>query len=113
MRNELVHVLEATGFPSHLQGTLGTEMEYPESFYTFWNFETPEVHYDNNPIYAVWGFWVNFYSIDPGLVETETNEVIKRLRAGGWTVAGKGEDAASDEPSHTGRRITIYKREIY
>ena len=110
MREELIKILEATGYPASMQGTIG---EYPESFYTFWNFETPETFYDNSPVNAIWGFWIYFFSTDPALVASETSAVIARLRAAGWTVAGKGEDALSDEPTHTGRRLTIYKREDY
>lgn len=110
MRDELIQILEATGFPASMQGTIG---DYPESFYTFWNFETPEKYYDNNPVNAIWGFWIYFFSTDPALVESETSAVIARLRAAGWTVAGRGEDALSDEPTHTGRRLTIYKKESY
>ena len=110
MREDLIEILEATGYPASMQGTIG---EYPESFYTFWNYETPETYYDNNPVNAIWGFWIYFFSTNPALVESETSAVIARLRAAGWTVAGKGEDALSDEPTHTGRRLTIYKRENY
>jgi hypothetical protein len=110
MREALIKILEATGYPASMQGTIG---EYPESFYTFWNYETPETYYDNNPVNAVWGFWIYFFSTDPALVESETSAVIARLRAAGWTVAGRGEDALSDEPTHTGRRLTIYKKELY
>ena len=110
MRDELIKILEATGFPASMQGTIGN---YPESFYTFWNFETPETYYDNNPVNAIWGFWIYFFSTDPALVESETSAAIARLRAAGWIVAGRGEDALSDEPTHTGRRLTIYKKENY
>ena len=108
MREELERILEATGYPAALQGTIG---DYPESFYTYWNFDTPETFYDNTAADAVWGFWIFFFSTDPALVESETNAVITRLRAAGWIVEGRGEDALSDEPTHTGRRLTIYKRE--
>ena len=113
MKNELITILEAAGFPARLQGSLAKDERYPESFWTFWNFETPETYFDNMPVNAVWGFWIFFFSSDPALVESESTAAIKRLRAAGWTVAGRGEDAASDEPSHTGRRLTIYKRETY
>lgn len=113
MKNELIGILEATGYPAQLQGTLGQDEEYPESFYTFWNFETPEKYYDNKPTNAIWGFWIFFFSSDPALVESETSAVIARLRSAGWTVEGKGEDALSDVKTHTGRRLTVYKRENY
>ena len=108
MKEELEKILKATGYPASLQGTIG---DYPESFYTYWNFETPETFYDDTAVYAVWGFWIFFFSADPALVESETSAAIARLRAAGWVVDGRGEDALSDEPTHTGRRLTVYKRE--
>lgn len=108
MKAELEKILKATGYPASLQGTIG---DYPESFYTYWNFETPETFYDDTAAYAVWGFWIFFFSADPALVESETSAAIARLRAAGWVVDGRGEDALSDEPTHTGRRLTVYKRE--
>jgi hypothetical protein len=108
MKEELEKILKATGYPASLQGTIG---DYPESFYTYWNFETPETFYDDTAAYAVWGFWIFFFSADPALVESETSAAIARLRAAGWVVDGRGEDALSDEPTHTGRRLTVYKRE--
>lgn len=108
MKEELEKILKATGYPASLQGTIG---DYPESFYTYWNFEAPETFYDDTAAYAVWGFWIFFFSADPALVESETSAAIARLRAAGWVVDGRGEDALSDEPTHTGRRLTVYKRE--
>lgn len=113
MKDELIKILNATGYPARLQGSIGQEERYPESFWTFWNFDTPENYYDNAPVNAVWGFWIFFYSVDPALIDTETGRAIAALRAAGWTVAGRGEDALSDEPTHTGRRLTAYKRENY
>lgn len=113
MKSELITILEALGYPVYLQGSIGEHEDYPESFFTFWNFETPEKFYDNGPINAVWGFWVNFFSTDPEAVEKVTAQVIKKLRVAGWILEGRGEDAASDEPSYTGRRLTVYKREVY
>ena len=113
MKEELRTILEAAGFPARLQGSMAAHEEYPESFWTFWNFETPETYYDNSPISAVWGYWIFFYSSDPDLVDSESAAAISRLRAAGWTVAGRGEDTVSDQASHTGRRLTIYKRETY
>lgn len=114
MKNQLIEILEEFGFPVFLQGSLNDDEEYPPSFFTFWNFETPEdVHYNNSPARAVWGFWVYFYSDDPAAVDEKLAEAAEKLRAAGWTIEGKGEDVASDEPSHTGRMITARIIENY
>ena len=111
MKEELIRILEKTGYEAQLQGTIGKK--YPDHFFTFWNFQTPEKFYDNKPVSALWGFWVFFFSTDPEKVETVTNTIIDSLRAAGWVVEGRGEDALSDEPTHTGRRITVYRNEYY
>ena len=113
MKEDLITLLEATGYPAYQQGSIGEDEEYPESFFTIWNFDTPETHYDNNPVNALWGFWISFYSSDPALVESVPAGIVSTLRAAGWIVEGKGEDALSDEKTHTGRRITAYYRENY
>ena len=72
MKSELITLLETLKYPVFLQGSINSLEEYPESFFTFWNFETPEsAFYDNDAGRAVWGFWVYFYSTDPTLVETQ------------------------------------------
>lgn len=114
MKTELINLLETFGFPVYLQGSLNDNEEYDSSFFTFWNFETPEDdHYDNNACRAVWGFWVYFYSDDPSIVDTKLDEAKKLLKSNGWIINGKGEDVASDVSTHTGRMITVYRVENY
>lgn len=114
MKSELINILESMGFPVYLQGSLNDDEDYPVSFFTFWNFETPEdLHYNNKASRAVWGFWVYFYSEDPSLVDTKLDEAKKKLEEAGWIFEGKGQDVASDEPTHTGRMLTCYKIENY
>ena len=114
MKKRLIGILETFGFPVFLQGSLNEDENYPPSFFTFWNFETPEdVHYDNKPARAVWGVWVYLYSDDPETVDTKLIEAAKALKADGWIIEGKGEDVVSDEPTHTGRMITCRIIENY
>lgn len=114
MKNKLITLLETFGFPVFLQGSLNENEEYPPSFFTFWNFETPEdSHYNNNASRAVWGFWVYLYSDDPAIVDEKLIEAAKLLKTNGWIIEGKGEDVVSDEPTHTGRMITCKFIENY
>ena len=68
---------------------------------------------DNIPIRAEWGFWVYCYAVDPRIPQAALDEAIEALRAAGFIIAGRGEDAASDRPTHTGRMITVYYIENY
>lgn len=106
MKENLIALLSSFGYPVRLQGSLAKDERYPESFFTFWNGETDDgSHYDNDAIAFVWNFEVNFYSVNPELVNTMILNAKKLLRANGWIVGGKGYDVPSDEPSHTGRGI--------
>lgn len=112
MKKKLIEMLESRGYKAHQQGSFTAGERLPDSFWTFWNFDTSaEMHYDNSPRCALWGYWIYFYSVDPETVETETRETIKILRANGVVVDGFGRDADSGVTTHTGRMLTVYVRE--
>lgn len=104
MKEKLNNLLESFGYPVFLQGTLTEADPYPESFFTFWNNASYDGdHYDNDAIYYVWNFDVNFYSTNPALVNAMLLEAKAVLKANGFIISGKGYDVLSDEPTHTGR----------
>lgn len=112
MKNKLIDILESRGFPVFLQGSLNADGKYPDTFFTFWNFETPDGQfYDNESHSAVWGFWVFIYSNDPETVETEETTIRKLLKENGFILSGR-EDADSGRETHTGRMITVYFMEV-
>lgn len=114
MKEALVTLLKTLGYPVFLQGTLQNTEAYPDSFFTFWNFDTPEAaFYDNNAGRAVWGFWIYFYSTSPELVETEPEKARQLLKKNGYILDGKAHDIGVDTPTHTGAFITVYKFENY
>ncbi len=114
MKKILTELLETFGYPVFLQGSLSAEEDYPDSFFTFWNFDTPEeAFYDNDANQALWGFWVYFYSVDPRLVEVMPERARKSLKENGFILQGKAHDIAVDKPTHTGAFITVYKFENY
>lgn len=115
MKDELILLLkDEFGYPVRLQGSLAPNEKYPDSFFTFWNTDTPEWdHYDNDPIGYLWEFDINFYSTDPGLVNTVLEMAKELLQNNGWLVPGLGYDVTSDEPTHTGRGIhAIYNTHV-
>lgn len=114
MKEKLIEILEALGYPAFLQGSLNPEEEYPDSFFTFWSFSTPEAgFYDNEPIRAVWGFWIYFYSTDPALVEQIPEQARQALKAQDWIPDGKAIDVTVNRPTHTGAMLTVRKFENY
>ena len=114
MKNEIVVLLETLKFPVFLQGTLNPNDQYPDSFFTFWNFSTPETaFYDDAANRAIWGFWIYFYSVDPALVETVPETARQLLKQNGYILQGKANDISVDRPTHTGALFTVYKFENY
>lgn len=106
MKDALITLLETFGYPVRLQGSFAENEQYPDSFFTFWNNDTTDgAHYDNDAINYIWDFDVNFYSINPTLVNTVLLDARTLLKNNGWIISGKGYDVATDEPTHTGRAI--------
>lgn len=109
MEDLLISVLETLGYPVKLQGSLLPDEPYPNSFFTFWNDSADgQSFYSNTEGAITWAYSVNFYSVDPLLVNTKLLEAKTLLKESGFTVTGAGYDVMSDEITHTGRGITVY-----
>ena len=114
MEDLLIRTLEALGYPVKRQGSLLSDESYPDHFFTFWNDSADGTSYYSNTEGAIlWQYSLNFYSCDPTLVSTKLLEAKTLLKGAGWVVNGAGYDVMSDEPTHTGRGITIlYRQEL-
>ena len=113
-REELFGIIEATGLPCWRMHEMPADTVYPSSFFTYLCESAPfSEYYDNEAHAIIWTFAIGFYSDNPHMVESETEELIKRLLSAGWIVDGAGEDVQSDEPTHTGRRIVAYKIDYF
>ena len=106
MEDNLIEILSTFGYEVYRQGSMSDDEEYPETFFTFWNNDSPDhSHYDNSEYGTAWDFDVNVYSTDPALTYSVLADARIALKAAGWIIPGKGYDVASDEPTHTGRGI--------
>lgn len=105
----LINTLDdAFHYPVILQGSLSTEDVYPASFFTFWNNSTnDDAFFDNTETVTIWDFDLNFYSVDPDLVNTVLLSAKNLLKASGFIPDGSGYDVISDEHTHTGRGINL------
>lgn len=114
MLKKLIETVELLGYEIYQQGTLNPDEKYPDSFFTFWNFQADEnSEFDNEANSCLWGYWLYFYSTDPVLVESELLKAKKELKKAGFEIWGNGEDVASSIPTQTGRMLTIYYKETY
>lgn len=112
MEDLLIETLEQLGFPVRLQGSLLATEPYPDHFFTFWNDAADGTgFYSNDEGAIVWEYSLNFYSIDPILVNTKLLEAKKLLKNVGFAVSGAGYSVMSDETTHTGRGITVLYRQ--
>lgn len=109
MEDNLISILEAFGFPVYRQGSLTEDEHYPDSFFTFWNIDSPDhAHYNNADYGTAWAYDVNFYSNDPDKTYSVLANARETLKAAGWIPTSKGYDVQSDEATHTGRGMEVY-----
>lgn len=112
MEDLLINTLAKLGYPVMLQGSILPDESYPDSFFTFWNDSADGTSfYSNNEGAVLWSYSLNFYSIDPVLVNSKLVEAKRLLRENGWIVSGAGYDVPSDEVTHTGRAINLLYRQ--
>lgn len=107
MKQRLIYALKQCGFVEgqtlFLHGTMNPAEAYPESFVTIWTDDAPDgVHFDNATRSYDWHFSVIFYSKDPERTNVRPREICATLKEYGFIPQGRGQDAPSDEPTHTG-----------
>lgn len=114
MWSKLEEVFEKLELDYSRQGSYAEDAEYPNSFFTFWNFDTPEGgFFDNKANRAVWFWQVYYYTNDASTLYSEMQKFIRLAKDAGFIVEGKGTDIASDRPDYFGRMITIKYLEKY
>ena len=112
MEDLLISTLESLDYPVMLQGSLLPEESYPNHFFTYWNDSADGSSYYSNTEGAIlWAYSLNFYSVDPVLTNTVLLEAKALLKSAGFIVSGAGYDVPSDEPTHTGRGISLLYRQ--
>lgn len=108
----LIQTLEPLDYTIRQQGSFLAEEKYPDHFFTYWNDSSDgEGFYDNEEGAIIWQYSLNFYSIDPAKVDSVLLEAKELLKKAGFVANGAGYAVMSDEPTHTGRAITILYRQ--
>lgn len=109
MEDALLEILKSFKYPVYRQGSMSNDEEYPETFVTFWNNDTPDhAHYDNDNYGTSWDYNVFVYSSNPEKIYELILDIRSALKAAKWIVPSKGHDVNSDEATHTGRTIEVY-----
>lgn len=113
MEDNLITILESFGYPVYRQGSMSDDEQYPETFFTFWNNDSPDhAHYDNSDYGTAWDFSIYVYSSDPIMTYSLLLDARNALKAAGWITPSKGFDVASDEATHTGRGLEVFYLEV-
>jgi len=114
MWSKLEKVFEKIGLDYDRQGSYSDEDEYPSSFFTFWNYDTPEDgFYDNESNRAIWFWQIYYYTNDPSTLYSKMDEFIALAKQEGFIVEGRSKDIQSDRPDYPGRMTTIKYIEVY
>lgn len=113
MEDKVIEILQTFGYPVLRQGSLSEDEDYPQTFYTFWNIDSPDhAHYDNEDYGTAWAYQIAVYSSEPATAYKALKDAITAFKGNGWVVPSKGYDVASDEPTHIGRATEIYYLEV-
>ena len=86
MVDALIAILSEINSNVYRQGTLNPDENYPDSFFTFWNNDSPDhAHYDNVDYGTAWNYSIFFYSTDPVEVYTAIESARTALKAAGFS----------------------------
>lgn len=108
MWSKLEEVFDKVGIPYYRQGSFSEDEELPETFFTFWNADTPnDGFYDNKESKNVWYWYIYLYTTDPDVLYSKFDDLIKVAKEKGFIANGKGKDIPSDTPTHFGRYLIL------
>lgn len=114
MWSKLEEVFEKIGVEYARQGSYSDESEYPESFFTFWQFDCPEkAFYNNKATKAIWFWNVYYYTNDPSTLYSKMDEFVSIAKEAGFIIDGRPRDAKSDRPDYPGRFVRVIYVERY
>ncbi len=106
MKQKLIDILETLGYDVSLQGSYAEGSELPDTFITFWNYDTEPIFYSNGVKRTIWVFRVFVYSNEPLLTNNVMKEACKLLRDNNFYVGGSY-DIDSGVNGYTGREVEI------
>lgn len=106
VKQRIIDLLETFGYPVSLQGSYEEGSKLPDSFFTFWNFETNLKFIDNDIQATEYVYRVFFYSRDPLLTNSVLTNTRRLLMENNFHCSGDY-DIDSGEPSYTAREMEV------
>ena len=104
----LERILSATGCEYVRQGSFSESDEIPDTYFAFWNFDTPEdSFFDNSPTRTVWYWQVYLYTKDPSIMYSKMDELLALARQSGFVLDGRAWDIATGEVGYVGRTVRL------
>ena len=111
IKQKLIDLLETFHYPVSLQGSYQEGETLPDSFFTFWNYET-NLRYKSNKVSEIeYVYRVFFYSKEPVLVNAIFKQVRELLINNNFHCTGDY-DIDTDVESYTGREMEVRYLEI-
>lgn len=103
---KLVETFKEMNLPKFRQGNCPADL--PESFFTYWNLDTPEDGFYDDESHRNIYFWVVYlYTTDEDFLYTKFEEFIEKAKEKGFKTDGRGKDIPSDVPNYLGRYIKL------
>ena len=104
---ELFSIFEEMGYEYHRQGSL-TDETYPDSFFTYWNIDTPNTKHRDNDVkeYSI-DLMVYWYTNNASLIYSVMDEFIRQAKLKGFIVTGKAYDGNADKDNYFGRLVPV------
>jgi hypothetical protein len=107
---QLFDLFNEIGLPYFLQGSLSDE-EYPASFFTYWNIDTPnDSFYDNAESRYITYMQIGWYTNDARklyLQLDEDGEFYKKAKQKGFVFVGRAKGANADKKTYNGRVLYL------
>lgn len=113
MDDLLIETLETLGYDVIKQGSLDADNEYPEAFFTYFNWDSPrDKYYDNKHKSVTYYYQIQFYSSDVKTIDKTLEEVILLLEQNNFNLDSDPTDGYSDIPNYICKsfEINIEKR---
>ena len=113
VENELVEILQSLEldieFDVILQGSLSTEQEEPEHYFTYWCWDNERGGFYNNRYHKNdIGYQISAYSTDREVLINMMNKAITELEKNKFIIDGDVTDLATDSKDYTAKSIDVY-----